>query len=263
MFTVAPPDKTGPQALLHLQSLGNNFIPAFHPSQPVALECRLATTIDDLLAIQDLRRIAFYADVEGELEDEAPNYRYEETRFDDHCDHLMLIDHNTGSVVATCRVLSGLRSLDGMDFSAAQEFDLEPFDHHRRETTEFSLICLHPEYDPVALQQHLFRAMTAYARANNSRYLLGAVSLDTGEPKVGAAIFGSLTRQQVAPVEWQTAPCPAWASPLCSISDENASYPRVLQHHLSLGAKICAPPAIDRRFNTVSFLVLHTLAAAA
>jgi putative hemolysin len=35
--------------------------------------------------------------------------------------------------------------------------------------------------------------------------------------------------------------------------------PKLLRAYLSLGAKICGPPALDRRFKTIDFLTLMDL----
>ena len=239
--------------------MGNLIASNFRPQPHVSLDSRIASSVDDLLAIQDLRRIAFYPDIDLELEDDFPHRRYEESRFDDHCDHLLVSDQSNGKLVATCRLQPGLRTLDGLDFSAAQEFDLEPLERFRNTTTEFSLVCTHPAYDSSDLMTGLFQGMIDYAEQHKTRYLLGCVSLDCKDHSTGAAIFGGLNRSQMASTEWQTNPWSAWACPLSSLARGTWDYPRLLQHHLALGAKICAPPSIDRRFNTISFLVVHDL----
>src|SRR6185437_5063245 len=171
-----------------------------------------------------------YSEVEGELEDDHPGYQYEESRFDEHCDHLVVCDQTDGKIVATCRLQPGLRTLDGLDFSAEQEFDLEPLERFRNATVEFSLVCLHPAYDHNALMASVFRGITEYAKFHKIRYLLGCVSLDCKDHGTGAAIFGGLSRNQMASPEWQTSPWSAWACPLCSSSSSRPEFPRLLQY---------------------------------
>ena len=96
-------------------------------------------------------------------------------------------------------------------------------------------------------------------RHNKGQYLLGCVPLESQVAAVGTAVFAALGRHHLASFEWQTSPWLAWACPLCSMSAATREYPLVAPCHLARGAKICAPPAIDRRFNTVSFLVMHDL----
>ena len=37
--------------------------------------------------------------------------------------------------------------------------------------------------------------------------------------------------------------------------------PQLFRTYLSLGAKVCSPPAVDRRFKTIDFLVLFDVEA--
>ena len=45
------------------------------------------------------------------------------------------------------------------------------------------------------------------------------------------------------------------------LSDESGKTPKLLRAYLSVGAKICGPPALDRQFKTIDFLTLLDLEA--
>jgi len=44
------------------------------------------------------------------------------------------------------------------------------------------------------------------------------------------------------------------------VSDEGAKIPKLLRAYLTIGARICGPPAMDREFGTIDFLTLLDLA---
>jgi len=51
---------------------------------------------------------------------------------------------------------------------------------------------------------------------------------------------------------------------LNQLTEEAPKIPKLLRAYLSIGAKICGPPALDRQFKTIDFLTLldlHSLPA--
>ncbi|MFM8360740.1 MAG: hemolysin, partial [Verrucomicrobiota bacterium] len=52
---------------------------------------------------------------------------------------------------------------------------------------------------------------------------------------------------------------PASACRLDVVAPAAPELPRLLQAYVSLGARICGPPAIDREFKTIDFLTLLDL----
>jgi len=45
------------------------------------------------------------------------------------------------------------------------------------------------------------------------------------------------------------------------VTEEPVAIPKLLRAYLTVGAKICGPPAIDRHFQTIDFLTLLDLEA--
>ena len=75
---------------------------------------------------------------------------------------------------------------------------------------------------------------------------------------MGHAVHASLQNWLVEP-ELRTVPTTEFALPEWqgTIVEERA--PKLLRAYLTLGAKICGPPAIDREFGTIDFLTLLDL----
>jgi putative hemolysin len=102
------------------------------------------------------------------------------------------------------------------------------------------------------------------------RYLLGCSSLNSKDPAEGWQLYRELTRYRVSP-EFETHPTPAYVCPseqqgtetqISSSSQEGSmptKIPKLLKTYLTIGARICAPPAWDREFGTIDFLTLLDL----
>jgi putative hemolysin len=91
-------------------------------------------------------------------------------------------------------------------------------------------------------------------------YVLGCSSISTQDAAVGASAYADMCRKHLAPLEWRTRPLPAYDCPLTHLTAEPVKIPKLLRAYLTLGAKICGPPALDRQFKTIDFLTLVDLA---
>ncbi|MFM2295974.1 MAG: hypothetical protein RLZZ350_2387 [Verrucomicrobiota bacterium] len=58
---------------------------------------------------------------------------------------------------------------------------------------------------------------------------------------------------------FQIRPLPHYACPLDKLAAETPELPKLFATYLTLGAKICGAPALDREFKTVDFLTLLDL----
>jgi putative hemolysin len=107
----------------------------------------------------------------------------------------------------------------------------------------------------------LWKGIAEYAQRQGARYLLGCSSLASQDPAVGASAYTDLCRRHLAPVEYRTRPLAAFDCPLYQLADEAPNIPKLLRAYLTVGAKICGPPALDRQFKTIDFLTLLDLHA--
>jgi putative hemolysin len=102
------------------------------------------------------------------------------------------------------------------------------------------------------------------------RYLIGCSSLNSKVPAEGWLMYRELERYRVSP-EFETVPTAAYECPTeqagsdaqLSPDPQNLStptkVPKLLKTYLTIGARICAPPAWDREFGTIDFLTLLDL----
>lgn len=219
---------------------------------------RLARGIDDIQAAQTLRFLVFNVEMDEGLDSSYLTCR-DEDPFDEVCDHLLV--EAGGEVVGTYRMQTGSTALLGRGYYSAQEFDFSPFEPLREELVELGRACVHRDHRNLAVLGLLWRGIAGYAREQRCRYLIGCSSLTSQDPREGASLYAALTGRHLAPAELQTVPLPGWECPSEELATPAPRTPKLLSAYLSLGAKICAPPAIDREFRTIDFLTLLDLAA--
>ena len=220
---------------------------------------RLAKSAEDLRSAQTLRFLVFNLELEEGFEASYLTLR-DEDPYDSACDHLLV--ENAGEVVGTYRMQTGGKAAENIGFYSAQEFDLSPFEAIREQVLELGRACVHSEHRNLNVLSLLWRGIADYARERGCRYLLGCSSLTSQDPEEGLALYQMLSQRHLAPESFLTVPLPGWACPEPVQQSEPAPVPRapkLLTAYLSLGAKICAPPAMDREFKTIDFLTLLDL----
>mgnify|MGYP001562223920 CR=1 FL=1 len=225
-----------------------------------AYRARIAASIADVRAAQTLRFLVFNLELNEGLEESFATC-LDADQFDGVCDHLLVEEMQTRDIVGTYRLRSGTNAGLHLGYYSAQEFDMTPFEPVRPELMELGRACVHSQHRNATVLGLLWRGIIAFAEDHGSRYLIGCSSLPTLDYRVGAAVYRQLSQTHLAPAEWQTQPWPAVACPLPETQPDGraAQIPKLLAAYLSLGAKICGPPAIDRKFRTIDFLTMMDL----
>jgi putative hemolysin len=221
---------------------------------------RLARDASEVRAAQALRFSVFNLELhEGLAESLATGL--DADPFDEVCDHLLIEHLPTGEIVGTYRLQTGLRAAKALGYYSAQEFDFKPFESIRGELIELGRACVHRQHRNLVVLGLLWKGIARYARDHGGRYLCGCSSITSQDPSIGASAYAELYRQHLVPAKWRTRPLPAFDCPLDLMAEEPPKIPRLLRAYLSVGAKICGPPALDRQFKTIDFLTLLDLQA--
>ena len=218
---------------------------------------RLAQTERELLQAQALRFQVFNVEL-GEGLAESVALGLDVDRYDAACDHLLVIDTTTNAVVGTYRLQTGDRAQQRHGYYCEREFDLSPFAPHRAEVLELGRACVHIDHRSFAVLNALWRAIALYARQHGSRYLIGCSSLTSQDESVGAASYLAL-QKHLAPQTFLTRPQTAYLCNMSVVAPKPPKIPKLLAAYLTLGIKLCGPPAIDREFKTIDFLTLFDL----
>ena len=221
--------------------------------QRPAYAARFACTPADIAAAQALRFAVFNLELDEGLP-ESYGTGLDADPFDAVCDHLIVEDARSGSVVGTYRMQTGARAGSALGYYSEQEFDFSPFERSRAEILELGRACVHRQHRNFAVLNLLWKGIAAYAQERGTRYLMGCSSLTSQDAAVGTAAYRRLL-PHLAPPAWQTLPQRRWACAIddCSLAAQ-PDIPRLLSAYLALGAAICGPPAIDRKFGTIDFL---------
>ena len=226
----------------------------------IAYVARLATSTEEVRAAQMLRFLVFNLEFNEGL---ASSYDtcLDADPFDAVCDHLIVQDLNTNEVVGTYRLQTGTNAAEHLGYYSDQEFDLAPFESQRAEVIELGRACVARAHRNRFVLQLLWKAIASYAKGHHARYLLGCSSINSQNPREGAALYAALARSHLAPPELRTVPRPDVACPLGETALEAVRPPKLILAYLALGTWICGPPVIDREFKTIDFLTCLDLKA--
>jgi len=214
--------------------------------------------MEEVHAAQVLRYQVFNVELNEGLE-RSHRTGVDEDPFDAICDHLLVEHLSSGQIVGTYRMQTGLKAAENLGYYCAQEFEFQVFEPIRAAMIELGRACVHRQHRNLAVLGLLWKGIADYARLHGARYLFGCSSIASQDPAVGASAYSGLCRKHLAPALWRTRPLPEYDCSLGQLAVQAVKIPKLLRAYLSLGAKICGPPALDRQFKTIDFLTLLDL----
>lgn len=220
---------------------------------------RLARTAAEQEAAFRLRFLVFNLEMREGL-DAAFVTGLDTDLFDPVCDHLVVEDRSTGAVVGTYRMQRGCVAARHLGYYSEQEFDFAPYGAMRGEIVELGRACVHREHRSPEVLHLLWRGVARYSLAHGARYMMGCCSLTSQDPEEGHAVYRSLRSYGVEP-ELRTRPTELYAMAEARSLTTEAKAPKLLRAYLTIGARICGTPAIDRAFKTIDFLTILDLEA--
>jgi putative hemolysin len=227
-------------------------------SSPTLYGTRLARNLDEVRAAQALRFQVFNLELNEGLEQSYAT-GLDEDPFDAVCDHLIVEHLPSASIVGSYRLQTGHNAAAYRGYYCEQEFDFQVFESLRAGMIELGRACVHPQHRNLVVLGLLWKGIADYARQHGGRYLVGCSSITAQDPETGASAYAELCRRHLAATQWRTRPLPAYDCSLTQLAAEPVKIPKLFRAYLTLGAKICGPPALDRQFKTIDFLTLLDL----
>lgn len=227
-------------------------------SAPAHYSVRMARNTAEIHAAQALRYQVFNLELNEGLAASHVTGR-DQDAFDDVCDHLLVEHLPTNEIVGTYRLQTGINASAYRGYYCAQEFCFDAFEAVRGEIVELGRACVHRQHRNLIVLGMLWKAIADYAKSHGGRYLIGCSSLTSQDPAVGASAYADLCRKHLAPTHWRTSPVAGYECSLSQLAPDEVQIPKLLRAYLTLGAKICGPPALDWQFRTIDFLTMLDL----
>lgn len=182
--------------------------------------------------------------------------------FDGKCMHLLVIDRVAGRVVGTYRMQSGGTACapDGVGFYSEREFRIDGLRPLAGTVFEVGRSCVAPEFRNGSVVAMLWAGIGEVRRRFGFRYMLGCVSLEHTDARIGWRIYDALRANGLIGGGVHAVPRPAFLleRPEDGEAPDDAllrrELPPLFKGYLRIGAKICGEPALDREFGSIDFL---------
>jgi putative hemolysin len=214
---------------------------------------RVAETPTEVRAAQRLRYEVFAGELGARLDSPEPGLDVD--GFDQHCDHLIVVEEGSGEVVGTYRMLPPGRSLSRY---SAGEFDISALDAIDGNLVETGRSCVHPAHRDGTVINLMWAGIARYLHLTGRRWLAGCASVSLADGGTTAAgVWDLVVRKHLAPAEYRVLPRRPWTPVERS---GRLQVPPLLRGYLRLGAWVCGAPAYDPDFGCADFFVLLDVA---
>ena len=217
---------------------------------------RFARTEAELDRILRLRYEVFNLEL-GEGLDEAHAAGRDEDAFDRRFHHLLIEERESGAIVGTYRMQTGDMAAESGYYSGSL-FQVDGLPEAvRARAVEIGRACVAKPHRNGRVLHLLWRGLASYLAWNRKSVLFGCCSLTSQDPDFGLAVHRHLVKQgrlhptlRVAPREDKV------CEPVSGTQFPTPKVPALFQAYLTLGARLLGPPALDRGFKTIDWLVL-------
>jgi putative hemolysin len=218
---------------------------------------RFARTEEELDRILRLRFEVFNLELREGLDTAHANGR-DEDEFDRRFHHLLIEERATGEIVGTYRMQTAEMAGAGGYYSAGLFQVASLPEAVRRSAVEVGRACIARPHRNGRVLRLLWKGLAGYLAWNRKTRLFGCCSLTSQEEALGVAVHRHLLAKGVVHPTLRVDPRPEYA---CSGLQAPATcplppVPSLFQAYLDLGATALGPPAIDREFKTIDWLVL-------
>ncbi|HSE97438.1 MAG TPA: GNAT family N-acyltransferase [Blastocatellia bacterium] len=224
---------------------------------------RFARSRRELDAVLKLRFEVFNLELGEGLESSFQTGR-DLDEFDLACHHLIVLETGRDEIIGTYRVQTGEMAKSARGFYSDGEFDLSLLpDDVLDQSVELGRACIAREHRNTQVLFLLWKGIAAYMLHNRKRYLFGCCSLTSQDPREGLAVMKTIEQAGQMHTGLKVASRAGYECIAESNGAEKggeADIPRLFRTYLRFGAKVCSPPAIDRLFKTIDFLVIFDAA---
>lgn len=251
-----------------LSILQRNRMKNFRAHIPICIEkknfiVKTADSREELYSALKLRHDVFLS----ELLKKHKRSGVDKDRFDKLCDHLVIIDKRTNSLIGTYRLQSSLHT---KKWYTATEFHMKQIKRLPGTKLELGRACVHPDHRNGVTIALLWEGIRAYVEASGTNYLFGCSSIKTTDREEVSLIYNYLLKNGFLSHEHRVRPkgkfrmpgmkkqMRAYPSDAVTTLDAGmkGKIPSLLNSYLKVGAKVCGTPALDKSFKCIDFLTL-------
>lgn len=226
---------------------------------------KLAENHEEIESAQRLRYEVFNLE-QGRGLKRAEKYGIDFDEFDEHCLHLLVMDKATGKAVGTYRAHLGCVANSAKGFYSSQEYEIHGLYKIADKCLELGRTCVSLEFRSGSAIALLWSGITELLVRADLVYMLGCVSLEDVEPRIGWAVYEYIAARSLISKDVTVVARPGFKlvrPPEHEIKKVLADgvllqnkIPALLKGYLRLGAVICGEPALDRDFGTIDFFIL-------
>jgi putative hemolysin len=241
-----------------------------------ALEVRLAETEHEVALAQRLRYEIFYQEKSAIPSDEMRASRRDFDKFDDVCDHLLVIDRDVQGedgqplVIGTYRLTREKDAQKVGGFYTAGEFDLGRMISGMPKGTKYLELgrsCIHKDYRsrPGAMQL-LWKGLMAYVARFDIDVMFGCASFPGTDPQALALPLSYLQYHHPMPEIFKVSARPELYVPMDILPSQAVdaregirALPPILKGYVRAGCCIGDGAVIDQQFDTIDVFIFFPL----
>lgn len=239
----------------------------FEPINVGNLVARLAGTEEEIEAAQSLRYRVFYEEMSAIPSAEVSATRRDFDRFDQFCDHLLVIDSKRddlpGGVVGTYRLLRSSVAEQNGGFYTSDEYEIGRLVSGAGETLELGRSCVEEEYRNRPTMQLLWQSIAQYIFHYDIGIMFGCASMPGTDPEALALPLSYLYHYHLAPpalrpVALQERYVDMRLLPEDEIDQRRAlaELPPLIKGYLRLGGFVGDGAVVDHQFNTTDVSIV-------
>jgi putative hemolysin len=233
-------------------------------------EVRLAQTAAEIDAAQALRYRIFYEEMTAKPTPEMAATKRDYDRFDEVCDHLLVLDRRRGEgpegIVGTYRLIRRAAAAKLGTFYSASEYDISPMVNYPGEVLELGRSCIAKDARNTATMQMLWRGIALYAYHYDIKVMFGCASFPGTDPQQHAQGMSCLYHNHLAPPEIRVRALPERYIKMDMLEPGSyeprkamARVPPLIKGYLRLGGYIGDGAVIDTQFDTTDvFIIVKT-----
>ncbi len=187
-------------------------------------------------------------------------------RFDEHCDHLLVREDNSGELVGCYRMLPPPGAIAAGGLYTATEFDVDALDPLRPSLVEMGRAVVREDHRNGGVVLLMWAGILAYLDRCGYDYVTGCVSVPvqgSGDEAPGSQIRGVrdfVRRRHAAPAQYTVRPYRPVTVDGRVLDDidppTRVAVPPLMRGYLRLGAQVCGDPAHDPDFGVGDFPAL-------